>query len=72
MAPKILTPNFVRRLADANQTARKLRGLGFRILTCLIPPGDSLAKPEIEVTGGNCMVAPAIDGCVVHRRVGGV
>lgn len=70
MAKRILTENFVRRLAQANAVCRMLRRHGLRVIKCTVIPGDALAKSAIVVAGGGTHLRPEIDGCIVTRRVG--
>lgn len=69
---KVLTDNYIQRLGEANQAIRKLREAGFCIISYRVPRGDSLEKSHIEVAGGHCFTVPALTGCIVTRRVGGV
>ena len=69
---KVLTPNFIKRLADANASYRALRSAGFRVMSCQVAPGDSLIKTQIEVAGGPCGDAVRMNDCIITRHVGGV
>lgn len=69
--PKVFTPDFLRRLAHANQACRELRGHGYHVLACRVPPGASIEKSRIEVAGGQAADSPQACGCVITRRLGG-
>lgn len=67
---RVLTENFIQRLAAANAASRELRGQGYRVNSCEVVPGDALGPSRIEISGGRADVRINVPGIIVTRRFG--
>lgn len=72
---KVLTDNFRVRAARANAALRHLRAAGYRVIACDVPPGNSLARPALVVSGGSSAALDGLGGGIfdvaITRQVGG-